>query len=129
MSRHLALKRNQFRRSAKMIDRRSELVSLTYHLTQFLCAEDLYDIDYETIFGKRRNQTVVEIRTILAKVFYELYYTYQDIGEVLNRDHATIIYLVTQYEHKANTSIVVKQRFKLTLAEAKKFLHRKINNK
>ena len=75
------------------------------------------------LMSKRRNPFIVDAKQIIVFALYELGFTQQYIGEVLNyRDHTTVNYLKNKkchrtHENRLRASLVVKSYLDMALFE------------
>lgn len=61
------------------------------------------DVDKGDVYGKSRKREVVEVRVIYSKLAKQnTYFSLEDIGDIINRDHATIIYYVRTHDNLIN---------------------------
>ena len=71
-----------------------------------LCRKRLvvYGLDFKIsdVLGKSRERRLNGIRALIADMLKHKEYSYAHIGSLMNRDHATAMHLVSNYEHKRN---------------------------
>ncbi len=58
-----------------------------------------YNLEWSIIQGKSRTRKVVDARRLYCGILRNIFYlTYYEIGDILNKTHATIIHNMTQHD-------------------------------
>ena len=84
--------------------------------------EDLFEIlsrvstmtmvSIEKMRSKRRNRPIVEARQIFCKIAKEeTYYTLEEIGAIINKDHATVIHSCRTAKNLIKTNKEYKRKY------------------
>lgn len=92
----------------------------------------LYGISYEELTGKSRTDELVKIRSKIAVILRKNFdLSFPQIGELLNRDHTTIIHLLKIYNRNKSirTRKIIRYRSKKCLFCREKFIPKNKNQK
>ena len=58
-----------------------------------------YNLEWSTIQGRSRTRKVVDARRLYCGILRSIFYlTYHEIGDILNKNHATIIHNMQQHD-------------------------------
>lgn len=69
-------------------------------------------ISIEKMRSKRRNRPIVEARQIFCKIAKEeTYYTLDEIGSIINKDHATVIHSCRTAKNLIKTNKEYKKKY------------------
>ena len=74
------------------------------------CIANLYDITSEDILGKCRKAHMSESRVIIAHILRYIGYSLTEIGEILNRDHSSVIYYLKTFENRYKYEVSFRNR-------------------
>ena len=85
---------------------------------------ELHNVDKGVLFSKRRNRELVEMRMILALFLRNrTQLTWQAIGKIMNKNHASIIHYTTKIEQYIDVYPHLQRMFKSTNELFKSYKH------
>lgn len=74
------------------------------------CIANIYDITSEDILGKCRKAHISESRVIIAHILRYIGYSLTEIGDILNRNHTSVIYYLKNFENRHKYDVSFRNR-------------------
>jgi chromosomal replication initiator protein len=74
------------------------------------CLANLYDITSADILGKSRKAHISEARMIFIYLMRHLGYSTTYLGELLNRDHTTMIYNTRTFDNRYKYDVMFRKK-------------------
>lgn len=74
------------------------------------CLANLYDITSADILGKSRKAHISEARIIFIYLMRHLGYSTTYLGELLNRDHTTMIYSTKTFDNRYKYDVMFRKK-------------------
>lgn len=77
-------------------------IELTYNQIPYFVCQRL-DVWLEDVLSRSKKHKIVLVRFIICYYLRQKFLTFEEIGKILGRNHATIVYALKQYDNLVAT--------------------------